>query len=101
VFGIGIFELVIIFVVVLLAIGPEKLPQFARSFAKYMGEFRRASDELKRTVMSVGDEFSVPKIDKSTIVGRLSEGLKDQMFADDSSPPSELKKPDSKVKSDG
>ncbi len=47
-FGIGFPELVVIFIVALLVLGPERLPQVARSLAKWVNEFRRAADELKK-----------------------------------------------------
>jgi sec-independent protein translocase protein TatB len=42
-------HLVIIFVVVLVVFGPEKLPELARNLGKIMGEFRRATGELQHT----------------------------------------------------
>ncbi len=47
-FGIGFPELVVIFIVALLVLGPERLPEVARSLAKWVNEFRRAADELKK-----------------------------------------------------
>ena len=51
-FGIGIFELLIIFVVLLLTVGPEKLPMMARKLAKLLSEFRKASNSLKSTILN-------------------------------------------------
>jgi sec-independent protein translocase protein TatB len=42
-------HLVIIFVVVLVVFGPEKLPELARNIGKIMGEFRRATGDLQNT----------------------------------------------------
>jgi TatA/E family protein of Tat protein translocase len=46
----GLPELVLIFVVALLLFGPRKMPQIGRSIGKALGEFRRASNEFKRTI---------------------------------------------------
>lgn len=46
-FGIGMPELIIIFVIALLVFGPKELPKIGRTIGKAMGEFRRASDELR------------------------------------------------------
>jgi TatA/E family protein of Tat protein translocase len=42
-------HIAILFVVVLVVFGPEKLPELARNFGKIMGEFRRATGELRST----------------------------------------------------
>jgi sec-independent protein translocase protein TatB len=42
-------HIAIIFVVVLVVFGPEKLPELARNFGKIMGEFRRATGDLRST----------------------------------------------------
>jgi len=46
-FGIGMPELMVIFVIALIVIGPAKLPELARSLGKMLGEFRRATDDFK------------------------------------------------------
>jgi TatA/E family protein of Tat protein translocase len=51
VFGpLGVPELILIFVVALLLFGPRKMPQIGRSLGRAIGEFRRASNEFKRTI---------------------------------------------------
>ncbi|WP_051132506.1 Sec-independent protein translocase protein TatB [Thermodesulfatator atlanticus] len=47
-FGIGFPELVVIFVVALIVLGPERLPDAARSVARVFFEFKRAAEELKK-----------------------------------------------------
>jgi|WetSurMetagenome_2_1015567.scaffolds.fasta_scaffold03939_5 Tat protein translocase TatB subunit len=49
-FGIGMPELVIIFVIALLVFGPKELPKIGKTIGKLMGEFRRASDDLKEGI---------------------------------------------------
>lgn len=48
--SLGIPELVMIFIVALLLFGPRKLPEIGRTVGKALGEFRRASNDLKRTL---------------------------------------------------
>lgn len=47
--GLGSTELIFILVVALIFFGPRKLPQLARSMGKGLSEFRKASDDFKRT----------------------------------------------------
>jgi len=44
-------ELVVILVIALLIFGPNKLPELARSLGKGFGEFRRASYDLRQSLM--------------------------------------------------
>ena len=48
-FGIGFPELLLIAVIALVVIGPKRLPDLARALGRGFAEFRRATDELKRT----------------------------------------------------
>jgi sec-independent protein translocase protein TatA len=48
--SIGMPELVIILVIALIIFGPRKLPELGRSLGKSIGEFKKASSELQRTL---------------------------------------------------
>ena len=47
--SIGAPELLVILVVALVIFGPRKLPELSRSLGRSLAEFRRHSDEFKRT----------------------------------------------------
>ena len=47
--SIGTTELLVILVVALIVFGPRKLPEMGRMLGKSLGEFKRASDDFKRT----------------------------------------------------
>jgi Tat protein translocase TatB subunit len=49
-FGIGFGELLVLAVVLLIAVGPEKMPTFVKAVGKGIREFRRATRELKNSV---------------------------------------------------
>jgi len=46
----GFPELILIFVVALIVFGPKRLPEIGRTIGKALGEFKKASDELKNTI---------------------------------------------------
>lgn len=48
--SLGIPELLVIFVVALLVFGPKRLPEIGRTLGKALGEFKKATDELKNTI---------------------------------------------------
>ena len=47
---IGFMELVVVFIVALLVIGPDKLPSFAQKLGKALQEFRKASADVTKDV---------------------------------------------------
>jgi Tat protein translocase TatB subunit len=49
-FGIGPVELAVVLIVALLVMGPKKLPELARTVGRGLAEFRRASNDLKRSI---------------------------------------------------
>jgi len=55
-FGIGMTELLVIFVIGLLVLGPKRLPELARSLGRTLAEFRRASTDLRREFQDVAEE---------------------------------------------
>lgn len=67
----GMPELILIFVVALLLFGPRKMPQIGRSVGRALGEFRRASNEFKRTIE---DEVAADDLKN---VGKDLKGLRD------------------------
>lgn len=48
--SLGVPELLLIFVVVLIVFGPRRIPEIGRTLGKALGEFRRATDDLKNTI---------------------------------------------------
>lgn len=46
----GVPELIFIFILALLIFGPKKLPEIGRTVGKGLAEFRKASNDLKRSI---------------------------------------------------
>jgi Tat protein translocase TatB subunit len=56
-------ELFLILVVALIVFGPRKLPEIGKSVGKMMAEFRKASNDFKRTIE---DEVEAEKLREAT-----------------------------------
>ncbi len=66
-FGIGPTELMFFLVILLLAVGPDKLPTFMRTVGKGLRQLRSASREFKDAIgfdelMREGDPFRAPPV---------------------------------------
>ena len=48
--GIGLPELIVIMVLALLVLGPQRLPEVARMLGRAYAQLRRASEEFQRTI---------------------------------------------------
>ncbi len=52
----GTPELLVIFLLVLILFGPDKLPELAKQIAKGIRQLRRASDDIKRQINFLDDD---------------------------------------------
>jgi len=57
----GVPEMLFILVLILLIFGPKRLPEMGRMVGKGLGEFRRASNELKRSIQT---ELSLEELEE-------------------------------------
>jgi TatA/E family protein of Tat protein translocase len=48
--SLGVTELLLIFVVILIVFGPRRIPEIGKTLGKALGEFRKATDDLKSTI---------------------------------------------------
>jgi sec-independent protein translocase protein TatB len=71
-FGLSFGELAIIAILALLLLGPDRLPDAAKTLAKGLKELRRATDDLKE---QIGTELSVVEDVKRTVTGALTGAL--------------------------
>jgi Tat protein translocase TatB subunit len=49
-FGLGMPEILLILAIALIVIGPQKLPDLAKTLGRAMGEFKRSAQDLKRSI---------------------------------------------------
>jgi Tat protein translocase TatB subunit len=65
-FGIGMTELLVIFVLALLVIGPKRLPEMARSLGRGLAEFRRASSDIRREFLDVSEQARIDPLESAS-----------------------------------
>ncbi len=93
-FGIGMPEMILILAVALIVIGPKKLPDLARSLGRALGEFKKATRELKDSIdiddelESVRSSFDTLRPDVAVMADRtpLAEDSTSEGVADSVSP---------------
>ena len=65
--SIGAPEILVIMVLALLVLGPERLPQAARTMGRWVGELRRLTGSLQAEVQDVVDEVMRPVNETATV----------------------------------
>ena len=78
-FGLGIPELIVIFVIALVVFGPKKLPDLGKSIGRAMAEFKKAHQEFQESVQS-----EMREVQKTTNLEELKKmGSLDDLTAAD------------------
>lgn len=82
--SLGVPEMVMIFVVALVLFGPRQMPQIGKSIGRALAEFRRASNEFKRTIEDevAGADLVEMKKDLEEVrdVGKEITSIKDDIL---------------------
>ena len=53
--GLGPGEIILVLIVVIVVVGPDRLPQFMRGAGRLYSQFRRAADEMRRSLVLEAD----------------------------------------------
>jgi sec-independent protein translocase protein TatB len=77
VFNIGPQELLVILLVALVIVGPQRLPELARTIGRALNELRRAQDEVTRTIR-LGLDEAEPIRPSGPAAGRAAEQTPEQ-----------------------
>jgi len=93
-FGIGLPEMIVILAVALIVVGPDKLPDLARSLARGMQELKKTVDEVKVSLQEEGvlDEVqseieeTTHELNNHLLASDTWEPAKDEASVADSSP---------------
>ncbi|MCF8067010.1 MAG: twin-arginine translocase TatA/TatE family subunit [Desulfobacterales bacterium] len=71
-FGIGMPEMFMILAIALIVIGPKKLPDLAKSIGKALGEFKKATQDVKDSMGVNSNDFN----DVKKTVADINETIK-------------------------
>jgi sec-independent protein translocase protein TatB len=74
-FGIGLPEMIVILAVALIVVGPDKLPELARSLAKGMNELKRTMNQVKENLSEETRVISSVQEDLKKTAGELTQDL--------------------------
>lgn len=55
--GVGAGEWLVLLAVLLVVVGPQRLPEMARNIGRWYNKFRRAAESFKRQLMEMDTEF--------------------------------------------
>jgi len=67
-FGLGLPELIVIFVIALVVFGPKKLPDLGKSIGRAMAEFKKTQQEFQDSVQA-----EMKEVEKATDVEELKK----------------------------
>jgi len=73
-FGMSMPELILIFAIALIVIGPKKLPDLAKTLGRALGELKQATGEFKKTVM-LDEELDEVKNSISDVKESVKEAI--------------------------
>jgi len=76
-FGIGLPEMIVIFVVALIVVGPDKLPDLARSLAKGLMEMKKTVNQLKENLTEEEEALNEVQQDLRKTANELKERMLD------------------------
>jgi len=76
-FGIGLPEMIVIFAVALIVVGPDKLPGLARSLAKGLMEMKKTLNQVKENLTQEGEALDSVQQDLRKTADELREKMID------------------------
>ena len=87
--GIGVPEIIMILVIALIVFGPRKLPEVGRTLGKALGEFRKATDDLKNTIEREVRVEELRQLSPANLMAPLTETVSRSEPAPPPAPPAD------------
>jgi len=83
-FGMGMPEILLILAIALIVIGPKKLPDIAKALGRAMGEFKKATNDLKSSI-NIDDPIDIPHtpVSRPEIIGSNELPVEDDKASGD------------------
>ena len=79
--NIGFPEMVVIFILALLIFGPKRLPELGKSLGRGIGEFRRASSDLRNSIEREIESAQIPQNPIKEAVSDMRKVISDSSTA--------------------
>ena len=77
-FGIGSGELILLLIVALIVLGPERMPKLARDLGRAVAEFRKTSDELRGEFLNADKYLEAPATPAPPVVAIAATAATDE-----------------------
>ncbi len=74
--SVGFGEWFVLLAVILIVVGPRRLPETARKFGQYYAKFRRAAESFKRQLLEMDTEIS--RAAQETFVAENSQSASEE-----------------------
>ena len=74
-FGVGIFEALLVLVVALIVVGPNKFPEIARSAGRWFTVARNYASEVRTDIESATAEIESEVMKEQEFIGGISDDL--------------------------
>lgn len=78
-FGLGAGELLLIFVIAILFLGPKKIPELAKGLGQAVREFQKARDEMMNEINKPAPENLNKKADVEVVATEINHGEQENL----------------------
>ena len=75
--SVGFGEWFLLLAVVLIVVGPKRLPETARKLGQYYAKFRRAAEGFKRQLLDMDTEFAKAAEEAEKAANEIANEVKD------------------------